>query len=410
MKAEIIGIGTELLMGELTDTNSSWIAGRLPALGIELQWVSIIGDDLPKLTEAFKRGMERSDIIFTTGGLGPTQDDLTREAIAAAFGEIPTIQQEVVEDLERYFAARGGPMPQHNIKQANLIPSARFIPNRNGTAPGWWAERDGKVIICMPGPPNENHSMWEEQVEPQLAELIEDEVTITRNIKTMGMSEGAVDEVISEFFGVENPYLGIYSKADGIHLRVIARARDSETAQGLILPVEQAIHDRLGEYIWGYDDDTPSQSAGRSLIDKGLSVAVIEMCTGGALTNSITDVPESVSYFKGGTVAYDEASLQTYGVPADVMKQNGVVSQQSANAMADTVRRNLNADLGVAVTGVPGPGEFEGKPLGLAYICVTNGEQTREMEMRLPPRRVTIKRRVPNQALIELRRLIEITG
>ena len=409
MKAEIIGIGTELLMGELTDTNSSWIAGRLPALGIELQWVSIIGDDLPKLTEAFKRGMERSDIIFTTGGLGPTQDDLTREAIAAAFGEIPTIQQEVVEDLERYFAARGGPMPQHNIKQANLIPSARFIPNRNGTAPGWWAERDGKVIICMPGPPNENHSMWEEQVEPQLAELIEDEVTITRNIKTMGMSEGAVDEVISEFFGVENPYLGIYSKADGIHLRVIARARDSETAQGLILPVEQAIHDRLGEYIWGYDDDTPSQSAGRSLIEKGLSVAVIEMCTGGALTNSITDVPESVSYFKGGTVAYDEASLQTYGVPADVMKQNGVVSQQSANAMADTVRRNLNADLGVAVTGVPGPGEFEGKPLGLAYICVTNGEQAREMEMRLPPRRVTIKRRVPNQALIELRRLIEIT-
>ena len=410
MKAEIVGIGTELLMGELTDTNSSWIAGRLPALGIELQWVSIIGDDLPKLTEAFKRGMERSDIIFTTGGLGPTQDDLTREAIAAAFGEIPTIQQEVVEDLERYFAARGGPMPQHNIKQANLIPSARFIPNRNGTAPGWWAERDGKVIICMPGPPNENHSMWEEQVEPQLAELIEDEVTITRNIKTMGMSEGAVDEVISEFFGVENPYLGIYSKADGIHLRVIARARDSQTAQGLIVPVEQAIHDRLGEYIWGYDDDTPSQSAGRSLIEKGLSVAVIEMCTGGALTNSITDVPESVSYFKGGTVAYDEASLQTYGVPADVMKQNGVVSQQSANAMADTVRRNLNADLGVAVTGVPGPGEFEGKPLGLAYICVTNGEQTREMEMRLPPRRVTIKRRVPNQALIELRRLIEITG
>ena len=410
MKAEIMGIGTELLMGELTDTNSSWIAGRLPALGIELQWVSIIGDDLPKLTEAFKRGMERSDIIFTTGGLGPTQDDLTREAIAAAFGEIPTIQQEVVEDLERYFAARGGPMPQHNIKQANLIPSARFVPNRNGTAPGWWAERDGKIIICMPGPPNENQSMWEEQVEPQLAELIEDEVTITRNIKTMGMSEGAVDEVISEFFGVENPYLGIYSKADGIHLRVIARARDSETAQGLILPVEQAIHDRLGEYIWGYDDDTPSQSAGRSLIEKGLSVAVIEMCTGGALTNSITDVPESISYFKGGTVAYDEASLQTYGVPADVMKQNGVVSQQSANAMADTVRRNLNADLGVAVTGVPGPGEFEGKPLGLAYICVTNGEQTREMEMRLPPRRVTIKRRVPNQALIELRRLIEITG
>ena len=165
-------------------------------------------------------------------------------------------------------------MPQHNIKQANLIPSARFVHNRNGTAPGWWAERDGTIIICMPGPPNENHSMWEEQVEPKLSELIEDEVTITRNIKTMGMSEGAVDEVISEFFGIENPYLGIYSKADGIHLRVIARAKDRETAQKLISPVEKAVHERLGEYIWGYDDDTPSQAAAQILIAKGFSVAV----------------------------------------------------------------------------------------------------------------------------------------
>ncbi len=407
MKAEIMGIGTELLMGELTDTNSSWIASRLPALGIELQWVSIIGDDLPKLTEAFKRGMKRSDIIFTTGGLGPTQDDLTREAIAAAFGETPVIQQEVVDNLERYFAARGTPMPQHNLKQANLIPSAKWVINKNGTAPGWWAERDGKIIICMPGPPGENHTMWEEQVEPELAKLIEDEVTITRNIKTMGMSEGAVDEVISEFFGIENPYLGIYSKADGIHLRVIARAKDSRSAQAMIQPVEQAIHERLGQYVWGYDDETPEQSAGKSLTEKGLTLAVMEMCTGGALTNAITNVSNSISYFKGGIVAYDGAALSASGVPNAGMEQHGVVSQHTANIMADTVRRSLNADLGVAVTGVPGPGEFEGKPLGLAYISVTNGKQTREMEMRLPPRQVTIKRRVPNQALVELRRLIE---
>ena len=402
-----MGIGTELLMGELTDTNSSWIASRLPALGIELQWVSIIGDDLPKLTEAFKRGMKRSDIIFTTGGLGPTQDDLTREAIAAAFGETPVIQQEVVDNLERYFAARGTPMPQHNLKQANLIPSAKWVINKNGTAPGWWAERDGKIIICMPGPPGENHTMWEEQVEPELAKLIEDEVTITRNIKTMGMSEGAVDEVISEFFGIENPYLGIYSKADGIHLRVIARAKDSRSAQAMIQPVEQAIHERLGQYVWGYDDETPEQSAGKSLTEKGLTLAVMEMCTGGALTNAITNVSNSISYFKGGIVAYDGAALSASGVPNAGMEQHGVVSQHTANIMADTVRRSLNADLGVAVTGVPGPGEFEGKPLGLAYISVTNGKQTREMEMRLPPRQVTIKRRVPNQALVELRRLIE---
>ena len=410
MKAEIMGIGTELLMGELTDTNSSWIASRLPALGIELQWVSITGDDLPKLTEAFKRGMERSDIIFTTGGLGPTQDDLTREAIASALEETPVIQQEVVDDLERYFAARGTSMPQHNIKQANLIPSAKWIINKNGTAPGWWTERDGKIIICMPGPPGENRAMWEEQVEPELANLIEDEVTITRNIKTMGMSEGAVDEVISEFFGIENPYLGIYSKADGIHLRVIARAKDGVSALAMIQPVERAIHERLGPYIWGYDDETPEQSVGKSLTERGLTLAVMEMCTGGALTNAITNVPNSIRYFKGGIIAHEDTTLSATGVPKAEMERYGVVSQHTANTMADTVRRNLNADLGVAVTGVPGPGEFEGKPMGLAYISVTNGHQTRELEMRLPPRQVTIKRRVPNQALIELRRLIEETS
>ena len=147
MQAEIISIGTELLMGELTDTNASWIAGRLPALGIQLRWVSIIGDDLGMLTDAFRQGMARSDIIFTTGGLGPTQDDLTREAVAAAFGETPAVQEPELEQLRQWFRNRGQDMPAHNVKQAHLIPSAQFIANRNGTAPGWWAERDGKHIM-----------------------------------------------------------------------------------------------------------------------------------------------------------------------------------------------------------------------------------------------------------------------
>ncbi len=250
MKAEIFSIWHELLMGELTDTNSSWIAARLPALGIQVQWVSIIGDDQQMLTEAFARGLQRSDLIITTGGLGPTQDDLTREAVAGALGETPVVQDEVVRNLEGYFQGRGQVMPPHNIKQALLIPSATFITNRNGTAPGWWTERDGKIVINMPGPPGEMHAIWEEEVEPKLLELVDDEVTITRNIKTMGMSEGAIDEIVSEFFGKENPYLGIYSKADGIHLRIIARSADAASASEMIRPVEEAIHARLGEYVW----------------------------------------------------------------------------------------------------------------------------------------------------------------
>ena len=406
MKAEIFSIGTELLMGELTDTNASWIAARLPPLGIQLQWVSIIGDDLGMLTEAISRGLQRSDMLFTTGGLGPTQDDLTREAVAGALGETPVVQHEVVRALEEYFRNRGTVMPSHNIKQALLVPSAQFIPNRNGTAPGWWVERDGRYVVCMPGPPGEMKAIWQEEVEPRLRRVVDDEVTVTRNIKTMGLSEGAVDEVMSEFFGQENPYLGIYSKPDGIHLRVIARARKTSAAWSLIKPVEVAIVARLGPYIWGYDDETPEQAIGALLKEKGLTLATMESCTGGYLANSITEAAGSSDYFKGGVVAYSDQFKIANGVPTETIEKHGTVSQETATAMARAARENLDADFGVGITGVAGPAEHEGKPVGLGYLSIVSADQIREMEVRLPPRRAVIKRRLANQALIELRKLI----
>ena len=406
MKAEIFSIGTELLMGELTDTNGSWIASRLPALGIQLRWLSIIGDSLDMLSEAFQRGLQRSDIIFTTGGLGPTQDDLTREAIAQALGETPTVQEEVVQGLEKYFQGRGMTMPSHNIKQAHLIPSARFVPNRNGTAPGWWVENKGKIIICMPGPPGEMHPIWEEEVAPKLRELVDDEVTVTRNIKTLGMSEAAIDEEISEFFGQENPYLGIYSKADGIHLRVIARAEDEARARELIVPVEEAINQRLGPYIWGHDDETPEQSIGQVLLERGLSLATMESVTGGFLANSISEVPESSRYFQGGVVAFSKGSKLANGVPADILEKFGGASQETANAMATAARESSGADFGIGIAGVIGPEEQEGKPPGQIYIAIAADKELREFQMRVPPRRLVIKRRAANTALTELRKMI----
>ena len=414
MKAEIFSVGTELLMGELSDTNASWIAARLPPLGIQLQWVSIIGDDLGMLTEAISRGLQRSDILFTTGGLGPTQDDLTREAVAGSLGETPVVQDEVVRGLEEYFQNRGTEMPSHNIKQALLVPSAQFIPNRNGTAPGWWVERDGRYIVCMPGPPGEMQAIWQEEVEPRLRLVVDDEVTVTRNIKTMGLSEGAVDEVMSEFFGRENPYLGIYSKPDGIHLRVIARARDTSAAWSLIQPVEKAIVTRLAPHIWGYDDETPEQAIGPLLKEKGLTLATMESCTGGYLANSITEAAGSSDYFKGGIVAYTDQMKIANGVPAETIRKYGTVSQETATAMARAVHEKMGADFGIGITGVAGPSEHEGKPVGLAYLSIIGADQIREMELRLPPRRAVIKRRLSNQALIELRKLIvskqEMTG
>jgi nicotinamide-nucleotide amidase len=410
LKAEIFSIGTELLMGELVDTNSSWIAARLPALGIQLQSVSLVGDHLNMLAEAFTRGLQRSDFIFTTGGLGPTQDDLTREAIAQALQETPTVQADALHDLERSFQQRGTAMPSHNVKQAHLIPSAQFIRNRNGTAPGWWVERDGKIIIAMPGPPAETHPIWEEEVEPRLRQRVQDEVTITRNIKTMGLSEAAIDEEIAEFFGHDNPYLGIYSKADGIHLRLIARARDASTARDMIEPVEAAIVSRLARYVWGYDDATPEQAVGNILSERGLTLATLESCTGGYLVNSLTEVPGYSRFFKGGAVASTPDMLIALGVPAMVLQQHGLVSQESATAMGRAIRERLGADFGIGLTGVPGPAELEGKPMGLAYLALVNDTEVKEWQMRVPPRRITIKRRVSNNALIELCKWLTVSS
>ena len=406
MKAEIFSIGTELLMGELTDTNGSWIASQLPALGIQLQWLTTVGDNLDMIAEAFSRGMERSDVMFTTGGLGPTQDDLTREAVAKAFGETPVVQTEVVQRLESYFQGRGMVMPPHNIKQAHLIPSAEFISNPNGTAPGWWAEKNGKIIVSMPGPPGEMHPMWENQVAPRLREIVDDEVTVTRNIKTLGMSEAAIDEIMSEFFGQENPYLGIYSKADGIHLRVIARAANEGEAWTMIQPVETAIGDRLGEYIWGYDDETPEQSVGQALLGSGLTLGTMEYCTGGFLANSITDFPQSAEYFRGGVVAFTAEQAVDNGVPAAVLEQHGLVSEEAAKAMARAVRDKLGADYGIAITGAAGPNAQNDHPVGQIFIAIAGPAGVKNLAMRVPPRRIVIKRRASNTALTELRKMI----
>ena len=409
MKAEIFSIGTELLMGELTDTNAAWIAAKLPALGIQLQWVSIIGDNLDMLADAFTLAMQRSDIVFTTGGLGPTQDDLTREAVAQALGETPTVQEEVVRQLELYFQGRGTTMPSANIKQAHLIPSARFITNRNGTAPGWWSERKGKIIINMPGPPAEMHPIWDNEVAPRLRDIVEDEVTITRNIKTLGLSEAAVDEIISEYFGKENPYLGIYSKADGIHLRIIARARDEAVAREMIAPVEEAIETRLGPYIWGYDDDTPERAVGQILMEHGLTLATMESSTGGFLANSITESPESHYYFKGGVVAYSDEMKIANGVPSETLEKHGPVSQETANAMAKAIREEMGADFGIGIAGALDPSDLGGRAPGQVYLAVASPTEVKEFDLRVPPRRITIKRRASNTVLTELRKLIYAT-
>jgi nicotinamide-nucleotide amidase len=406
MQAEIFAIGTELLMGELMDANSAWLAARLPALGIELRRVSLLGDHLITLSDAIAQALQGVDLIITTGGLGPTQDDLTREAIAAALHETPTVHAEILQTIERYFQQRGRDMPAPNIKQAHSIPSSQFLPNPYGNAPGWWVEKQGKILIALPGPPAEMHPMWDERVAPRLSQLATGSITLTRTIKTMGLSEAAVDAKLTAFFGQENPYLRIYSKADGIHLRMIARARDTATAQTLLHPVEAAIMEQLAPYVWGYDEETPAQAVGRGLVERGATLATMESGTGGYLANTLTDMADSEVYFKGGIVVACPTLDLPHGLPPDVLHQDGAVSQASAIAMAQAVRAQFHATFGLGVTGVPEPGEREGKPVGLAYFAIASAETVHTQEMRVAPRRITLKRRGANAALIELSKLL----
>ena len=407
MKGEIISIGTELLMGEITDTNSSFLASQQPPLGIQILWITQVGDDLEMLSGAIGRALDRSDIVLTTGGLGPTDDDLTREAIAHCLGEEMVVQEDALNHLKTYFLGRDMEMPQRNIKQATLISSAQFIPNKRGTAPGWWVEKNGKIIVAMPGPPGEMQPLWQEEVVPRLRQKVRGQIIVTRNIKTNGLSEGSVDETLSAFFGKENPYLGIYAKADGIHLRIIARAQNEEKAQELIQPMENGIVSLIRPNVWGYDDDTPEAVVGQLLTQKGLSLATMESCTGGLLSSTVTDVPGSSSYFRGGLVTYSIEAKTAAGVSASLIEDYGAVSQQVADAMAEAARLQMKADIGIGVTGVAGPAEVEGKPVGTVYFSIALDESVNSFPARLPPRRALIKSRTVATALIELIRLLK---
>jgi len=402
MKAGIISIGTELLLGEVVDTNASYIASQLPLLGLDLQSVMVVPDRIRSLVEAFEQAWQRSDIVIATGGLGPTQDDLTREAIAQLLGEQMTVSTNLESDLRAMFAAMGRNMPPTNIKQAALIPSAQAIPNPRGTAPGWWVEKRAKIIVAMPGPPGEMQRMWEAEVMPRLRAKLPGEVVLLRTLKCFGLSEAEVGEKAGPVFAMGNPTIGVYAKPDGIHLRLIARASGQEKAAALILAAENKLRSTLADQIWGTDSDTLESMVGKLLSAKHLTLATMESCTGGLLASTITDVPGSSAYFKGGFVAYTNEMKTSLGVNARLIERHGAVSREAAEAMAQAAGRQLKADIGLAVTGVAGPDPLEGKPPGLVYVGLADRENARSVEGRYPPRRADVKRRAVTQALVIL--------
>ena len=297
MKAEILSIGTEILLGEIVDTNASYIAGRLPAIGIDVYFKAVVGDNLDRLSETIGRALERADIVICTGGLGPTEDDLTREAIAAALGEQPAVDPSLEADLRSWFGGRGLAMPERNLKQAWLIPSARSLGNPNGTAPGWDVRRDGKRIVAMPGVPREMVPMWEDHVEPT---LFAGAVLRSRTLKLLGIGESAVEELLGELVRSASPTVATYAKNDGVHIRLTDKDAVEARLGERLDAMERAVRERFAGQIWGVDGDTLSGVIDAALRARGWRLASAEAFTGGELARALAD--GEVAGYLGGVV------------------------------------------------------------------------------------------------------------
>ncbi|MPZ13421.1 MAG: CinA family nicotinamide mononucleotide deamidase-related protein [Chloroflexi bacterium] len=302
MRGEIVSVGTELLLGMIVDTNAQYLAQQLADLGIDVFWVSQVGDNLGRAVEVLDRGLSRSDVTVVTGGLGPTEDDLTREAIGAALGETLTVDPELEQWLRDTFARRGRPMPERNMKQATLIPSARALPNPVGTAPGWWVERDGKIIVAMPGVPTEMRLMWDQRVRPALHTRAGAGILVTTNLKVLGLGEGAVEEQLGDLVHSTNPTVATYAKPDGVQVRISAKASDETIAREMLAPMAQKVLEVLEPWVYGRDEETLASLAAQRLAARGWTLTSAERGTAGALAMEIGTDSTLAEQFRGGFV------------------------------------------------------------------------------------------------------------
>jgi len=403
-EAEIISIGTELLMGELVDTDAKYLAEQLRLLGIELGRITTIGDDREQLTQAFQRALERSRLIITSGGLGPTEDDLTRECLAAALGEEPAVDAELEKQLRAFFSRYGREMPASNIKQAMLIPSAEALPNPRGTAPGWWVEKGENRVAALPGPPEELQQMWQNEVKPRLLARFPGRAILTRTIKTFGLPEARVAEMVAPFFDATNPSLGIYAKSDGIHLRLIARG---ENAESVLQTAEKQLEEILTHHMWGRDGDSLEEIICGLLKDSSLTLATMEDGSRGLLSGAISSAG-NFDLYRGGFAVYSDEAKAAWGVSPGLIQQYGAISGEVAQAMAVAAREQFSADFGLSTTGIAGLDSTAEKQMDLAYIGLADARGAVSWQQSYLANRKDARHRLAIAALFRLRRrLIE---
>jgi nicotinamide-nucleotide amidase len=408
LTAEIIAIGSELLSPNRSDTNSLWLTDQLNRIGIDVKLKTIVGDDDARLEEVVKDAVKRSRVVITTGGLGPTEDDITRKVVARALSRRLSLDEKVLEEIRARFRSFGiASMPERNSRQAMVIAGAEVLPNPNGTAPGLYLEHEGCAVALMPGPPREMKPMFENHVLPRISNLGGDTRFATRVLRVAGMGESAVDEKIAPIYTrYENPQTTILFNSSEIEIHLRAHGRTEADAENLLDDLSLKIEKELGNSAFSFRGETMEEVVGRRLAMTEFTLAVAESCTGGLIAQRLTSVPGSSKYFVESCVTYsNESKVRLLGVDKKLIREFGAVSQQVARDMARGVRHRAKTDFGLAVTGIAGPGGgTKEKPVGLVYIALADDAHTEHRKLTIPGDRELVRWRASQAALDMLRR------
>lgn len=385
MKSAIISVGTELLFGQITNTNSVFLSQQLNNLGVDVLYHYTVGDNPKRLAEMIRQAFTDCDLIVTTGGLGPTQDDLTKEIAAEVLHDELVLNEDLLKELEAYFKKMNRTMTENNKKQVYLPSRAVVLVNDAGTAPGFALEENGKTIICMPGPPREMTEMFYKRVKPYL-EAQSENVIYYKMLRTFGIGESMLETELLEWIdGQTDPTLATYAKEGEACLRITSKRRTLEEARAAVEDMIQKVNTKVGKYIYSYDDEEYFQVIGKKLIEQNISFSCAESCTGGLFAMTMTEVPGISAVFDRGFVTYsNKAKMEELGVKAETLEKYGAVSEETAIEMAKGVKNVTGSRLCISVTGIAGPdGGTEEKPVGLVYICATFDDKIVSREFRI---------------------------
>jgi len=411
LSAEIIAIGSELLTPTKTDTNSLWLTEKLNDIGIEVKLKTIVGDDGERLEETVRDAMRRSDIVITTGGLGPTEDDITRQFSAKALDRELVYHDEIEEHLRARFKAWGREMPEINKRQAFIIDEAEILPNPNGSAVGMFVENAGTMLAILPGPPRENQPMFIEHVLPKL-KLLAGEVYVKRRIlRVSGLGESAVDEIAAPIYmAYPDVQTSILFNKSEVEIHLAASSEKAETADLTVNRLADELTEALGNAVFSTNGETMEEIVGNRLKERGETVSVAESCTGGLVARRLTEIPGSSAYFMEGSVTYsNEAKIRTLKVPTVIIEKHGAVSAECAEAMAKGMRERAGTDHAISVTGIAGPdGGTDEKPVGTVFIGYAGAKGVKSVKIALPGDRYLIRWRSSQAALDYLRRQVTL--